>query len=132
MPEETRPTAKENDTAELTVKGIIEDVVFQNAENGYTICIIDADGEPVTITGIIPCAAEGELISAKGTWVNHPTYGKQFSVTAYSKEMPATSAAILTYLSSGAVKGIGPVTAQRIVDIYGEESLMSLRSIPSG
>ena len=130
MPEETRPTVKENDTAELTVKGIIEDVVFQNAENGYTICIIDADGEPVTLTGIIPCAAEGELISAKGTWVNHPTYGKQFSVTAYSKEMPATSAAILTYLSSGAVKGIGPVTAQRIVDIYGEESLSVIEEHP--
>ncbi len=132
MPEQNRlpDKAEAPNNAELTVKGIIEDVVFQNADNGYTICVIDADGEPVTLTGIIPAAAEGEMISAKGTWVNHPTYGKQFSVTAYSKEMPATSAAILTYLSSGAVKGIGPVMAQRIVDIYGEDSLNVIEEHP--
>ena len=63
MPQENRPP-EEKDTAELTVKGIIEDVVFQNTENGYTICVIDADGEPVTLTGIIPAAAEGETAEA--------------------------------------------------------------------
>ena len=126
----------ENQTPEKTaengvhIKGIIEDVVFQNAENGYTICVIDADGEPVTLTGIIPAASEGEMISAVGEWVNHPTYGKQFSVTSYSKELPATAAAILTYLSSGAVKGIGPVTAKRIVDLYGEDSLNVIEEHP--
>lgn len=114
----------------LTVKGIIEDVVFQNTDNGYTICVIDADGDPITLVGIIPAAVEGEMISAVGEWVNHPTYGKQFSVSSYSKEMPATSAAILTYLSSGAVKGIGPVTAKRIVDLYGEDSLNVIEEHP--
>ena len=118
------------DPQKITVKGIIEDVIFQNAENGYTICVIDADGEPVTLTGIIPAAVEGEMISAEGEWVNHPTYGRQFSVSAYSKEMPATAAAILTYLSSGAVKGIGPVTAKRIVDLYGEDSLNVIEEHP--
>lgn len=121
----------DNQNTETTiVKGIIEDIVFKNDDNGYAICIIDCDGEPVTITGIMPGISEGEMMSATGNWVNHPTYGKQFSVTSYSKEMPATSAAILTYLSSGAVKGIGPVTAKRIVDIYGEDSLNVIEEHP--
>lgn len=126
------PIKKEENTnnTQITVKGIIEDVVFQNADNGYTICVIDADGEPVTLVGVIPAACEGEMISAMGEWVNHPTYGKQFSVSSYSKELPATSAAILTYLSSGAVKGIGPVTAKRIVDLYGEDSLNVIEEHP--
>ena len=135
MPENFKNPAASAGTApgnadKLTVKGIIEDVIFQNADNGYTICVIDADGEPITLTGIIPAAAEGEMISAQGEWVNHPTYGKQFSVSSYSKEMPATAAAILTYLSSGAVKGIGPVTAKRIVDLYGEDSLNVIEEHP--
>ncbi len=121
---------KPENAGELTVKGIIEDVIFQNAENGYTICVIDSDGEPITLTGIIPAATEGEMISTKGSWVHHPTYGKQFNVSAYSKELPATAAAILTYLSSGAVKGIGPVTAKRIVDKYGEDSLNVIEEHP--
>ena len=112
------------------VKGIIEDVVFHNAENGYTICVIDADGQPVTLTGVIPAANEGEMISAEGKWVTHPTYGRQFAVSSYTKELPATSAAILTYLSSGAVKGIGPVTAKRIVDLYGEDTLNVIEEHP--
>lgn len=121
----------ENQMSEnIIVKGIIEDIVFKNNDNGYAICIIDCDGEPVTLTGIMPGINEGEMMSASGTWVNHPTYGKQFSVISYSKEMPATSAAILTYLSSGAVKGIGPVTAKRIVDIYGEDSLSVIEEHP--
>lgn len=114
----------------IILKGIIEDVIFQNAENGYSICVIDCDGEPVTLTGTMPGLSEGEMITAKGSFVNHPTYGKQFSVLSYSKELPATSAAILTYLSSGAVKGIGPVTAKRIVDIYGEDSLNVIEEHP--
>lgn len=117
-------------TERIIVKGIIEDIVFKNADNGYTICVIDCDGEPVTLTGIMPGIGEGEMMTAEGEWVNHPTYGKQFSVTAYSKEMPATAAAILTYLSSGAVKGIGPVTAKRIVDLYGEDSLNVIEEHP--
>lgn len=114
----------------LTVKGIAEDIVFQNPDNGYTICVIDSDGEPITVTGIMPGVAEGEMLTAEGKWVNHPTYGRQFAVESYSKEMPATAAAILTYLSSGAVKGIGPVTAKRIVDIYGEDSLNVIEEHP--
>lgn len=123
----------ENDklnNSDISVKGVIEDIVFHNGENGYTICIIDSEGEPITLTGIMPGLNEGEMLSAKGNWVTHPTYGRQFSVTEYSKEMPATSAAILTYLSSGAVKGIGPVSAKRIVDTYGEDSLNVIEEHP--
>lgn len=131
MPENRKDSINNSQNAEkIIVKGIIEDIVFRNEDNGYTICVIDADGEPVTLTGIMPGINEGEMLTAEGSWVNHPTYGKQFSVSGYSKEMPATSAAILTYLSSGAVKGIGPVTAKRIVDLYGEDSLNVIEEHP--
>ena len=112
------------------VKGIVDDIIFQNAENGYTICVVDMDGEPVTITGVMPGIAEGEMICATGEYVNHPTYGRQFSVSEYRHELPATASAILTYLSSGVIKGIGPVTAKRLVDTYGEETFQVIEEHP--
>ena len=112
------------------VKGSVEDVIFQNPENGYTICVLDCGGTPVTVTGVMPGIAEGEVITAEGEWVNHPTYGRQFSVNDYSHELPATAASILAYLSSGAVRGIGPVTARRIVDQYGEDTFHVIEQHP--
>lgn len=113
-----------------TVKGIIDGITFRNEENGYTICTVDSDGEPITVVGCMPAVNEGEYIYAAGEWKNHPSYGRQFCVEAFKTELPATAGAILSYLSSGVIKGIGPVTAKRIVDKYGEESLTVIGSHP--
>ncbi len=123
------PENSENDNRQQ-IKGTIEEIVFKNADNGYAICVIDCEGELVTITGVIPGINEGETIIAVGKWVNHPNYGKQFSVEQYSKDFPKASSAILAYLSSGAVKGIGPVTAKRIVDLYGENTISVIEEHP--
>ena len=119
-----------SDNGKQTVKGLVDNITYQNPDNGYTVCTVDYEGNPVTLVGIIPTLTEGEYISAEGSWTSHPTYGKQFSVTSYKKELPATSDSILAYLSSGVIKGIGPVTARRIVDKYGSETLKVIEEHP--
>ncbi len=113
-----------------TVKGMVDNVTYHNPDNGYTICTIDCEGEEITLVGYIPAINEGEYIYAQGSWKNHPNYGRQFSVESYKKELPATKDSILSYLSSGVIKGIGPVTAKRIVDRYGEETLSVIEEHP--
>ena len=113
-----------------TVKGLVDNITYTNPDNGYTICSIDCEGEQITLVGCIPGISEGEYIFAEGKWVNHPTYGEQFSVDSYRRELPATTEAILSYLSSGVIKGIGPVTAKRIVDKFGEDTLKVIEEHP--
>ncbi len=113
-----------------TVKGLVDNITYTNPDNGYTICSIDCEGDEITLVGCIPGISEGEYIYAEGKWVNHPTYGEQFSVESYRRELPATTDAILSYLSSGVIKGIGPVTAKRIVDKFGEDTLKVIEEHP--
>ena len=120
----------DNLTEKSSVKGLVDNITYTNPDNGYTICTIDCEGEQITLVGCIPGINEGEYIFAEGSWKNHPTYGMQFSVESYRKELPATNDAILAYLSSGVIKGIGPVTAKRIVDRYGEDTLKVIEEHP--
>jgi exodeoxyribonuclease V alpha subunit len=114
----------DGDTSELeTISGIADSIVYQNEENGYVVFEMeDTAGYPVTVTGIIPYLAEGDKLTVTGKWVNHKTYGKQFEAQAYEKTIPAEEGDILRYLSSGAVKGIGPKTAQKIVEQFGTDT----------
>lgn len=105
-----------------TVKGEVEDITYTNEINGYTVCVIDYEGEMLTLVGTMPFLNCGETITAMGKFTNHPTFGRQFKVEHYEKEMPATESSIIAYLSSGAIKGIGPVLARRIVDKFGEDT----------
>ncbi len=101
------------------IEGTVERIIFSNEANGYTVCELDAsDGEPHVLVGIMPYLAEGETIQALGNFVVHPTFGRQFKVETYEKQLPATESAVLKYLSSGIVKGVGPATAKRIVETY--------------
>lgn len=113
-----------------TVKGEVEDITYSNEINGYTVCVIGWKDEPLTLVGTMPFLNIGETITAMGRFTNHPTFGKQFTVENYEKEMPATDSAMIAYLSSGAIKGIGPVLARRIVDKYGEETFSVLEEHP--
>lgn len=104
------------------VSGTVEQIVFRNEDNGYSVLDLDVNGEQVTVTGILPYVYEGEQIIAYGAWVSHHEYGRQFKVDSYEKNMPSDSQAILRYLSSRNVKGIGPVTALRIVEKFGTDT----------
>lgn len=114
------------------LKGTIEEVVFHNDENGYTVLILEAEGlkEPVTVVGELPFAAEGEMLSVMGKWEIHPNYGRQLHIEYYEKQMPEGKEGMLRYLMSGAVKGIGPATAKKIVDVFGEDTFEVLEKNP--
>lgn len=71
----------------------------------------------------MPYVSCGEELQIIGTWVNHPTFGDQFKAETFERSKPATSGAILKYLSSGAIKGVGAVTAAKIVEMFGEQTL---------
>lgn len=116
--------------AELYLDGVVEDIIYSNGENGYTVCVINCGGEPVTLVGIMPYVGEGETIKVQGEWQVHSTFGRQFKVNYFEKKLPTTSAAIYKYLASGAIKGIGPVTAERIVERFGEDTLDVIENNP--
>ena len=109
----------------VTLEGTIDRVTFQNEENGYTIARLIPDGRTgtVTIVGNLLGAQVGASFRLRGRWITHATYGKQFSVEDFRERLPATVEGIRKYLGSGMIKGVGPVTADRIVDYFGLETL---------
>lgn len=114
-----------------TVEGSVEGIIYSNEDNGYTILELITDkNELVTAVGIMPYIGEGETLKIYGKWVHNPKYGRQFSVSSYEKVMPTNKAAILRYLASGAIKGIGPKTAQKIVEVYGEDTFDVIENHP--
>jgi len=114
------------------LEGSIERIIYSNDENGYTICDIAVaeDGEIITAVGIMPMVGAGDHMSLYGEWVHNPKYGRQFSVSQYERVMPADTASMLRYLASRAIKGIGPKTAQRIIDEFGEDSFDVIENHP--
>ncbi|MFT9076725.1 ATP-dependent RecD-like DNA helicase [Ethanoligenens sp.] len=113
-----------------TLRGTVESVVFRNRENGWTVFEMACGETLCTVVGHVFEVAEGETLTVKGEWGKHPSYGKQFKAESFEREMPATSAAMLRYLSSGAVRGIGPAIAKRMVDVFGVETLDILENTP--
>ncbi len=106
-----------------TLSGIVDSVIFQSDDTGYTVCEIECeDGLPAVLVGTMPYIAEGDNIIALGRWTVHSTYGKQFRVENYEKVLPTSENDILRYLASGAVKGIGPKTAEKIVEKFGADT----------
>ena len=112
----------------VTVEGSVDAVIFQNEENGYTVLLLRVDGEdePITVVGCIPCAAAGEGMTVTGVWVNHPVHGPQLSAESVERRLPQEEEDIVSYLSSGILKGIGPATAQRLVERFGTDTLRVL------
>lgn len=114
-----------------TVEGIVQHVIFQNEENGYTVLALVTDqGEEVTVVGCIPCVGAGESMTVTGVWANHPSYGAQLSAETVERRMPEEEDEIVSYLASGIVKGIGPATAARMVERFGTETLAVLEDEP--
>ncbi|MBQ7346721.1 MAG: ATP-dependent RecD-like DNA helicase [Clostridia bacterium] len=115
----------------LRLTGSIEHVIYANEENGFAICDMGTDNdELITITGILPYIGEGDVVTVYGRWVHNPKYGRQFKVERSEKQLPADRASILRYLASGSIKGIGPKTAQRIVDEFGDETFDVIENHP--
>ena len=114
-----------------TIIGTVAAVVFQNEENGWAVVrVVTEDGELITVVGCIPCAAPGEELAATGAYVVHPQHGEQFAADEVERHMPTTETNILDYLSSGAIRGIGPSTAQKLVEQFGPDTLDIIESAP--
>ncbi|MDU4890612.1 MAG: ATP-dependent RecD-like DNA helicase [Clostridium sp.] len=107
----------------VTIEGVVDSVVFRNEENGYTICRIKSEKEIVTVVGSIPYINEGQEYKIDGEWTVHPKFGKQFKLETICEIIPTTTSGIEKYLASGVIEGIGKVTAKKIVDFFGEETL---------
>lgn len=112
------------------MSGTVERVIFRNEKNQYTVLELNNSEELVTVVGTLPFVSAGEELKVIGVWSNHPSFGPQFKAEVCERSRPATAAAILKYLSSGAVKGIGAATAARIVETFGENSLEVIEKEP--
>ena len=114
-----------------SISGDIVSVVYTNEENGYSVVEVElAEGGVVTAVGIIPYPGEGESIFAEGAYTTHAVYGSQFKCAHIDRMLPGEAGAILRYLASGAVKGIGPVTARKIVSKFGIETFDVIENRP--
>jgi len=112
------------------ISGIIEKITFKNQQNGYTVCTVRVGREHITVVGTLPFISIGDNVKFTGKFTVHAVYGEQFQAEYYETVAPKTVAAILRYLSSGIIKGVGPATAERIVEKFGSDSLDIIQNSP--
>ncbi len=112
------------------IEGIVEDIIYCNNQNWYTVCEIRSGRRLITIVGYMPGLAVAENIIVRGTWIHHQDYGKQLKVESFERSLPTTLDSLLKYLSSGAIKGIGAITAKKIIEKFGDDTLRVLQFEP--
>ena len=115
----------------MEIKGQIEDIIYSNESNSYTVCTIILEKGIITAVGYLPFINIGDIIVAQGNFVKHATYGEQFKIDTFEKTMPNTTQEIEKYLGSGIIKGIGPATSKKIVSRFGEDTIYVLQYEPS-
>lgn len=116
----------------VEVDGIVTDIVYKNDDNGYTVAKIkcEQDRENYSIVGYMHYLSEGQRIHIKGEWKYHKSFGKQIKVDSFEEVLPTTLEGIEKYLASGLIAGIGPVTAKKIMKIFGEKALEIIEMHP--
>lgn len=112
------------------IEGIVEEIIYRNENNGYCVCEVSVEEENITCVGTMFGLSEGEQLRAVGVYVSHHTYGRQFQVETYHSSIPEDKHSVLRYLSSGAIKGIGPALAKRIVKKFGDDSFRIIEEEP--
>ncbi len=115
--------------SEVTLKGQIEDIIFENEANGYKVLAVSGDEDFIAVGGL-PGLVLGEMVELTGEWVEHPTYGQQLKVSRFRPILPDSEDAIYHYLCSGLIKGIGPRTAARLIGLFGPRTLDVLHHEP--
>lgn len=113
------------------LSGTLENIVFHNEENGYTVADLDVGGEMTTVVGHMVSVELGTHLTLMGRWTNHLVYGRQFQFEHYRVELPTTDAGLIQYLGSGLLPGVGPKTAALIVEAFGQNTLKVLDQDPS-
>lgn len=114
----------------LHIEGTVENVLFKNENNGYIVLDLDAGGSLITVVGELGDIENGEGLILEGHYVTHPKFGTQFQAVYCERKLPDTVVNIEKYLSSGAIKGIGPSLARRIVNVFGSKTLDIIENNP--
>ena len=116
----------------ITVTGTVEEIIYSNPDNGYSVVGIDSVEEgQFTATGYMPFITEGESVALSGNWTTHPDYGEQFKAEYYETVMPSDEESIIKYLSSGIISGIREATAKKLVDHFGLDVFQIMLTQPS-
>lgn len=114
----------------MELEGQINDIIYQNEINGYTIATYIMEDSEITVVGYLPFIHSGDFLKINGNFVTHKDYGEQFKIETFEKLVPKDLGAIERYLSNGTIKGIGPATAKKIVEKFGEETIHVLKLEP--
>ena len=124
-------TAIKDNNPEIKLSGVIEDVVYYNESNNYTVLnmLLD-DGLLICAVGFLPLPTEGESLTLVGKWGFHREFGRQFEISAFEKTLPSDIEGMCKFLASAGIKGLGPKTARRIVDKYGEDTFEVIENHP--
>ena len=115
----------------MELKGELTEIIYQNEVNSYTIAVLETDEEEFTIVGYLPFIHIGDNLSLIGKFVTHQEYGRQFRIDTFEKIMPQSLSSLERYLGNGAIKGIGPATAKKIVDKFGEQTIAIFKFEPT-
>lgn len=114
----------------MEIVGQITEVIYQNETNCYTVAEFTMKDETITTVGYLPFINKGDSLKLFGKYVTHPDYGQQFKIETFEKVMPQTLEALEQYLAGGVIKGIGPATAKKIIDKFGEETIAIIKLEP--
>lgn len=112
------------------LNGYVEHIVFQNSENGYTVLNLETEDEEIVCVGMCKGLTQGESVLLTGEYTDHPTYGRQFKISTYQTVIPKDSKSMERYLGSGAIKGVGPALAARIVKKFKEDTFRIIEEEP--
>ena len=113
-----------------SIQGLVEHIVYHNDTNGYTVFSLMCQGEEIVCVGNVTSLDEGEYLKAEGEYTEHQVYGRQFKVTSMSVEVPEDEYSIERYLGSGAIRGVGPSLAARIVKKFKKDSFRIIEEEP--
>lgn len=112
------------------IEGILTEIIYQNEVNSYVVGIFETEEEQITVVGYLPFIKKGDTLKIIGKFVEHKDYGEQFKIETFEKLMPQTLGALETYLANGNIKGVGPATAFKIVNKFGEDTIHVLKFEP--
>lgn len=112
------------------LEGVLTEIIYQNEINSYVIGVLETEEEQITVVGYLPFISKGDSLKLTGKFIEHKDYGEQFKIETFEKLMPQTLSALETYLANGNVKGVGPATATKIIDRFGEDTIHVLKFEP--
>ena len=114
----------------MEIEGQITEIIYQNETNCYTVAEFAMESETTIVVGYLPFINKGDSLKLFGKYVTHQDYGEQFKIQTFEKIMPRNLYALEQYLGGGVIKGVGPATAKKIVDKFGEETISIIKLEP--